>query len=242
MDLLVVPLFIICLILGFGLLAALVRGALDSFESFGLWVIVGWIFAFPVMTTICVIWGISAFWNRNAAVPISLRQYRPHEEASVRVGPLILEEEKIAEHVVSAGIRLVQKYESHTPHPNRSKMDFRFYADSESMNEYMRERWSRALAEVYQAHPFFKARNGIMIDVTRFIEKLPYPDFVPSDLENAVRDAPTEVDFIRRHSNLISAFNGIYEKNPKWAEQEAKILSAEAKRNDVRRRMGLSEE
>ena len=62
----------------------------------------------------------------------------------------------------------------------------------------------------YVPSPSVKQWNVPRTAHDSFIRRLPYPEYVQSDLDSAINSDFSEADFKARNKDLIAAFDGVY--------------------------------
>ena len=234
----------------------IVVGAVSTWEDWGPVVLLGWIFAFPFMLVICFLAGLAEYpssseiGNGRAGIKPSSPKPRYFGDSTDRpTNQEALNEDELE----AVGVELVVVFEKRILQPDWSQHNFRRWAMKlkpsrlEYIGGWYRGRYeNNRLDDIYilSAPCVAKWQSSSYFTRESFIERLPYPEYVPSDLERAIEESVTEADFKRDYKNLIAAFDHKYPKKPAWRRQEeaaeAKIREEqeeEERREEVRMRL-----
>jgi hypothetical protein len=213
--------------------AMILVGAVSTWEDWGLVVLLGWIFAFPFMLVICFLVGLSQ--PRSSATTSAPKVDSPSASSS---------SEDNYRAVEAAGVELVSFFEERHTEQCWSRYAFREWAQKLKLleGEWIGRSYFKHPEWEYVPSPCVKQWQSFSRTAhDSFIRRLPYPEYVQSDLDSAINSSISEADFKARHKDLIAAFDGVYTRKKEWIEQESQTrqrkLEREQKRQKVRTKL-----
>lgn len=232
-EALVIVVFLALCLLALWVGAMILAGAVSTWEDWGPVVLLGWIFAFPFMLVICFLAGLSQLGSSTTTSVAKVES--PSASSSSEDNHRVVE---------AAGVELASFFEERHQEQCWSQYAFRKWAQELKWleGEWIGRSYFKHPEWIYVPSPCVKQWQSFSRTAhDSFIRRLPYPEYVQSDLDSAINSSLSEADFKARHKDLIAAFDGVYTRKKEWIEQESQTrqrkLEREQKRQKVRAKL-----
>ena len=209
--------------------AMILAGAVSTWEDWGPVVLLGWIFAFPFMLVICFLVGISQLGSSTTTSVAKVES--PSASSSSEDNRTVVE---------AAGVELASFFEERHEEQCWSQYAFRKWAQKLKLEdgEWIGRHYFKHPDSEYVPSPYVKQWKSFSRTAhDSFIRRLPYPEYVQSDLDSAINSSFSEADFKARNKDLIAAFDGVYTRKKEWIEQESQTRQRELEREQKRQKV-----